>query len=168
LPEDGTLATGSMDEEIREDATASDTDPDLRVLEDSRFFDEASESSILQATTSENPAVRVRALTALGARDSDVSADAFGIALVDSDPAVSGIASALIADSNAPNVLQILGRILEHSDPVVRFTALELLTRRGDPESLPYLGSVVNDEHAVIRTTAQQLVKQLERESRQR
>jgi HEAT repeat protein len=91
--------------------------------------------------------------------------------MLDSDPAVSSLASALMADSNAPNVLENLGRILEHSDPVVRFTALELLTRRADPESLPYVRSVLNDENEVVRTTAQQLVKQLsllEQKSRER
>jgi len=81
--------------------------------------------------------------------------------MVDSDPAVSSVASALMADSNAPNVLENLGSVLRHSDPVVRFTALELLTRRADPESLPYLSPVLNDENEVIRTTAQRLVKQL-------
>lgn len=156
-PEAVTPAPASTDQEI----PAADIDPELRSLEDSRFFDQASESSILQATNAESPAVRARALKVLGARDSSVSADAFGIAMVDSDPAVSSVASALMADSNAPNVLENLGSVLRHSDPVVRFTALELLTRRADPESLPYLSPVLNDENEVIRTTAQRLVKQL-------
>ena len=156
-PEAVTPAPASTDQEI----PAADIDPELRSLEDSRFFDQASESSILQATNAASPAVRARALKVLGARDSSVSADAFGIAMVDSDPAVSSVASALMADSNAPNVLENLGSVLRHSDPVVRFTALELLTRRADPESLPYLSPVLNDENEVIRTTAQRLVKQL-------
>ena len=160
-PEGVTPAPASTDQEIPQVANAADMDPALRSLEDSRFFDQASESSILQATNAESPAVRARALKVLGARDSSVSADAFGIAMVDSDPAVSSVASALMADSNAPNVLENLGSILRHSDPVVRFTALELLTRRADPESLPYLSPVLNDENEVIRTTAQRLVKQL-------
>jgi HEAT repeats len=170
-PEVVAPASASTDQEIPDVAEASDIDPDLRLLEDSKFFDQATESSILQATNSENPAVRARALEVLGARDSSASADAFGIAMIDSDPAVSSVASALMADSNAPNVLENLGSILEHSDPVVRFTALELLTRRADPESLPYLSRVLNDENEVIRTTAQRLVKQLsllEQESRER
>jgi HEAT repeats len=170
-PEVVTPASASMDQEIPEVAKSSDIDPELRSLEDSKFFDQATESSILQATNSESPAVRARALEVLGARDSSVSADAFGIAMIDSDPAVSSLASALMADSNAPNVLESLGSILGHSDPVVRFTALELLTRRADPESLPYLSPVLNDENEVIRTTAQRLVKQLsllERNSRER
>jgi hypothetical protein len=170
-PEVVTPASESTDQVIPEVARASDMDAELRLLEDSNFFDQASESSILQATNSESPAIRARALEVLRARDSSVSADAFGIAMLDSDPAVSSLASALMADSNAPNVLENLGRILEHSDPVVRFTALELLTRRADPESLPYVRSVLNDENEVVRTTAQQLVKQLsllEQKSRER
>jgi HEAT repeat protein len=150
-----------MDQEIPEVDSSSEMDSELQSLEGSKFFDQATESSVLQATNSESPAVRARALEVLGARDSSVSADAFGIAMIDSDPAVSSLASALMADSNAPNVLENLGSILEHSDPVVRFTALELLTRRADPESLPYLSRVLNDENEVIRTTAQRLVKQL-------
>jgi len=160
-PEAVTLAPASTDQEIPQVADAADIDPALQSLEDSSFFDQASESSILQATNAESPAVRARALKVLGARDSSVSADAFGIAMIDSDPAVSSVASALMADSNAPNVLENLGSILRHSDPIVRFTALELLTRRADPESLPYLSPVLNDENEVIRTTAQRLVKQL-------
>ena len=167
-PEVVTPASASMDQTIDE---SSEVDAELRSLEDSRFFDQATESSILQATNSESPAVRARALEVLGVRESSVSADAFGIAMIDSDPAVSSLASALMADSNAPNVLESLGSILGHSDPVVRFTALELLTRRADPESLPYVSTVLNDENEVIRTTAQRFVKQLSllaRESRER
>jgi hypothetical protein len=156
-----TFAAASTEEIPEAQASDSDADPDLQSLEDSQFFDQASESSVLQATTSQSPAVRARALEVLGPRDSPASADAFGIAMTDSDPAVSSRASALMADSNAPNVLENLGRLLSHSDPVVRFTALELLTRRGDPDSLAYLKAVVNDENDVVRTAAQQFAKQL-------
>lgn len=160
--ENDVLATVSAAPEIPDAlAGASDMDPELQSLEDSQFFAEASESSVLQATTSESPAVRARALDVLAARDSSVSADAFEIAMIDPDPAVSSRASELMADSNAPNVLENLGRTLGHPDPVVRFTALELLARRADPASLPYLKTVLNDENAVVRTTAQQLAKQL-------
>jgi hypothetical protein len=160
-PEALTSALASSDPELPDAAGALDTDPDLRLLEDSRFFDQANESSILQATNSESPAIRARALEVLAARDSSVSTDAFAIAMMDSDAAVSSRASALMADSNAANVLESLGRMLGQSDPVVRFTALELLTRRVDPETLPYLRSVLSDENEVIRTTAQRFVQQL-------
>ena len=97
----------------------------------------------------------------LAARDSSVSTDAFAIAMMDSDAAVSSRASALMADSNAADVLESLGRMLGQSDPVVRFTALELLTRRADPKTLPYLRLVLSDENEVIRTTAQRFAQQL-------
>jgi hypothetical protein len=161
-PEVESPVPASTDPEIPEAlASAADVDPELRALEESRFFDEASETSVLQATTAESPAVRARALEVLGTRDSSVSADALGNGMIDSDPAVSSRASALMADSHAPNVIENLGRMLSHSDPVVRFTALELLARRGDPESLAYLKEVVDDENDVVRTAAQRLAQQL-------
>jgi len=161
-------ASVSTDQELTQNAEASDADSELQELESSGFFDQANESSVFQATKSENAAVRARALNALNERNSAMSVDAFATAMIDPDPAVSSVASALMADSNAPEVLENLGSVLRHPDPVLRFNALELLARRGDPDSLPHVQQLLNDENETIRMTAQQLVEQLERVNRGR
>ena len=153
--------TESTNGDITEIAQAPDADPELQQLEASRFFDEANQSAIFQATKSENAAVRVRSLRALAERDSALSADAIGIAMVDADPAVSSVAAVLMAESNAPRTLENLASVLQHPDPVIRFNALELLERRDDPDSLPYVQDLLTDENETIRKSAEELVERL-------
>jgi HEAT repeat protein len=112
-------------------------------------------AALVDATTSDQPEVRLQALHLLHQTDQvdeETVSSALGAALADADPTVKEAAIQALADRGGADTLGALRQAFHDPDPSIRILALEHAAQQD--QGLPLLQEALADEDEIVRSVA--------------